>query len=96
MLLLEVRDLVCSVQARSFPNLRANTKKVLLGLSLTVEEGSSLALVGESGSGKSTLARCIAGLFNPESGTILFDGVNIFPDTRNRESVGIEIQLLLR
>jgi peptide/nickel transport system ATP-binding protein len=39
-------------------------------VTLDVPPGGTLAVVGESGSGKSTLARCVAGLIQPESGSI--------------------------
>lgn len=46
-------------------------------VSLEVTPGQLVAIVGASGSGKSTLASLIAGLYQPTSGTIEYDGVAI-------------------
>ena len=43
-------------------------------LRVSIDPGMMVALVGASGSGKSTLARLIAGLLQPDRGSILFDG----------------------
>lgn len=45
-------------------------ERVLQGIDLAVEKGSSVTLLGPSGCGKTTLLRAIAGLERPDSGTI--------------------------
>ncbi len=46
-------------------------------VSLTLRRGEVVALVGENGSGKTTLAKLLAGLYQPSSGTICWDGVDL-------------------
>ena len=50
---------------------------VLVDIALTVAQGEFVALMGPSGSGKSTLLNLIAGIDQPDSGTIEIAGVNI-------------------
>ena len=50
---------------------------VLNDVSLTIEKGQSIGLIGESGNGKTTLADIILGLYIPQRGQILVDGMSI-------------------
>ena len=50
---------------------------LLSGISFSVQTGETLCLLGASGSGKSTLLRIIAGLEKPESGQVLWDGIDL-------------------
>ena len=48
--------------------------KALSGVSLTLERGTVHGLVGQNGAGKSTLIKLLAGLHQPDAGTIEIDG----------------------
>ena len=50
---------------------------VLDGFDLVIPAGSSLAIVGQNGAGKTTLAKLLCRLYEPQSGTILVDGVDL-------------------
>ena len=52
-------------------------KQILKGMNLTFEPGMKIALVGESGSGKSTIINLVERLYDPDSGSIELDGINI-------------------
>ncbi len=53
------------------------TKPALDGIDLHVPAGSKLAIVGENGSGKTTLVKLIGRLYEPTTGRILLDGVDL-------------------
>jgi methyl-galactoside transport system ATP-binding protein/inositol transport system ATP-binding protein len=62
--LLEMNNIV-----KNFPGVQA-----LRGVNLKVKKGEIHALMGENGAGKSTLMKCIAGIYKPTSGEVIFDG----------------------
>ena len=47
------------------------------GLTLTVPAGSSLAIVGQNGAGKTTLAKLLCRLYDPDTGAIEVDGIDL-------------------
>ena len=51
-------------------------------VSVDIPAGSLTALLGPSGGGKSTLLRIIAGLEQPDSGTVTIDGIDATPRRR--------------
>ena len=53
------------------------SRHVLEDVSLNLKQGSVVAIVGENGAGKSTLVKLLAGLYRPDRGQILIDGVDL-------------------
>ncbi|MEG0328464.1 MAG: ATP-binding cassette domain-containing protein [Erysipelothrix sp.] len=70
--ILEVRDLKQHFKVSS-----KFTVKAVDGISFEIYPGETYSLVGESGSGKSTTGRSIIRLYEPTSGTVLFNGQEI-------------------
>ncbi len=65
---------------------------VLKDVDLDVYPGQVTALVGDNGAGKSTLIKCIAGIYTPESGEVIFAGQKVTIDgPRAATALGIEI-----
>jgi peptide/nickel transport system ATP-binding protein len=76
--LLKVKDLSVQFQSQtgSF-RLKESTVIAVDQVSFSVDKSEVVAVVGESGSGKTTLARCILGLVEPTSGSIIFNGEDV-------------------
>jgi len=54
-----------------------DTRAVLQGINLSVPAGKMVALVGESGGGKSTLTKLLPRFHDPNSGSVMWDGVDL-------------------
>ena len=54
-------------------------------LTMTVPRGAIYGLVGPNGSGKSTIIRHICGVYRPDSGKVLIDGVPVYENDRVKE-----------
>lgn len=66
-------------------------RKVIDGVSFSVEPGEALGIVGHTGAGKSTLANLLIRLYDAAAGEILIDGVNVkdlaYEDLRNNVAI---------
>jgi ribose transport system ATP-binding protein len=78
-------DLTIEGVSKAFPGVRA-----LNGVSLQLKAGEIHALMGENGAGKSTLIKIITGVYRPDAGRVLLDGVPVeFRSPRSALSAGI-------
>ena len=78
--------------SKSFPGIRA-----LSAVDFDVEAGEVHAVVGENGAGKSTLMKVLAGVYQPDDGTIELDGVAVRlsdPIEARRRGIGMVYQEL--
>lgn len=66
----------CIIEGRNIVKSFGQTP-ALRGISVSVSKGEILAIMGPSGSGKSTLLHCLAGIFQPDSGEIWFNGARL-------------------
>ncbi len=97
--LLEISDLNLSFITRDA--ILAKNRKYLQAtkdVNLMIKAGESFGLVGESGSGKSTIARMVAGLQQPDSGSIKFAGVELVdnPDRAAVQKARQEMQMVFQ
>lgn len=69
-------------------------KNVLNHLTFQIKKGETVALVGENGAGKSSLVKLLLGLYEPNSGELLFKGTNYkeLDTSRLVESIGVTFQ----
>jgi ATP-binding cassette subfamily B protein len=71
---------------------------VFKDISFTIKAGESVAIVGETGSGKSTIARLLLRFYDPQSGSVRIDGIDVrhlhVQDVRRAVGVVFEDTLL--
>ena len=72
-----VNGLSISGVSKQFTNPQGEVITALSNVGLDIAPGSFISLIGPSGCGKSTLLRLIAGLIQPDSGTLTLDGAPI-------------------
>ncbi len=80
-------------------NIKKNfgSQQVLKGISASFENGKCNLIIGKSGSGKTVTLKCMVGLFEPDEGTILYDGRNITDmDFHARKDIRREIGMLFQ
>ena len=70
----EIKDIEFSNVSFSYPN---TDKKVLKDLNLHIKKGDKIGILGPSGIGKSTLFRLLLRFYDPTSGSINFNDINI-------------------
>jgi oligopeptide/dipeptide ABC transporter ATP-binding protein len=77
--ILEVKDLTkfFPLQSQGIFSKVKGSNKAVNGISFTLNAGETLGLVGESGCGKSTAGRTILKLYEPTSGSIIFEGEDV-------------------
>ena len=74
-----------------------NDRTVIEDVSASLETGKCNLIIGASGSGKTVLMKCLVGLFEPDSGEVLYDGesiTNMNDDDRKqlRQQIGMLFQ----
>ena len=91
----EFRRIRADAVSFSYPG---RSQLALQAANIEINSGEVVALVGENGSGKTTLAKVIAGLYEPGSGAVRWDGIDVrgFRPELFRERVAIIFQDFVR
>jgi ABC-type glutathione transport system ATPase component len=76
--LVDVTELRVTFEKPQLLRKSGNEVAAVDGVTFKIAHGESLGLVGESGSGKTTLGRAILRLVEPQSGTVRFDGSDLY------------------
>ncbi len=67
-----------------------NEKVALNGLNLTLNDGDFVTVIGGNGAGKSTMLNAIAGVWKPDSGSVIIDGIDVtaMPEYKRAKFLG--------
>lgn len=72
-------------------------KSVLRGVNLTINAGETLVIIGRSGCGKSVLLKHITALTEPDSGTIIIEGKDMFAlSTQEQDKIRLKIGMVFQ
>ncbi len=70
--------------------------QALIDVSLTVDDGEFVAIIGHTGSGKSTLIQTMNGLIRPVSGSVYFEGADIFDEGYDLRALRTRVGLVFQ
>jgi len=77
---------------KTFPN----GVRALVDFSTRIQRGEVVVVIGPSGSGKSTFLRCLNGLEDIDSGSIVVDGIPLDDDKQNRLEIRKEVGMVFQ
>ena len=64
-------------------------KEALSGISCSIPDGSIYGLVGSNGAGKSTLLRILSGVYRPDAGSVMIDGVPVWENPEAKGKIAL-------
>lgn len=63
-------------------------KIILKDINLKINEGKIFGIIGPNGVGKTTLLRCLTGIYNSTSGSVFYDGKEVYDNTEVKSKIG--------
>lgn len=93
--LVEMTDINKTFKTSRWPARPVYTKAID-NVTLNINKGESVGIAGESGSGKSTLVSALCGLVTPDSGTITFQGEQVFKGKKYDKRTWKHVQLVFQ
>jgi polar amino acid transport system ATP-binding protein len=73
-----------------------NNVKAVVDFSTKIQRGEVVVVIGPSGSGKSTFLRCLNGLEEIDSGSIVIDGISLDDSKKNRLEIRKEVGIVFQ